>query len=122
MLEQFNGVTDGEDGEDGEESGGNLEDGMKAWAMTDLVGLPKGGGVATEEYALQAYSEFKAEVRSTAMTAVEAGKDIQHRLSNPSEALDKLEDAKGKMGPKFREAIERDRIMDRRVASTAREQ
>ena len=117
VLAQFNGIKD----EDDSPETGNLEDGMKAWAMTDLIGLPSGDGVAIEGYARAAFASFQEAVRST-MTAGEAGDAIQHRLANPNEDQEKIEGAEEKMGPQFKAGIQKDKNLRGRVAATGGDQ
>lgn len=99
------------------EENGKIADGMRDYAMTDLIGMPAGDLVESEEIAKIAYSEFEAEVRMNAMTANEAGKDIQHRLAHPNEVGDKLEKAEGAMGEDFQKDVKSDHLMRQRVAS-----
>lgn len=113
VLAQFNGIKDDADTAET----GKLEDGMKEWAMTDLIGLPAGDGVAIEEYGRDAFASFQEAVRST-MTVHEQGAAIQHRLAHPNEDQQKIEEAEKDMGPHFKSGIARDKGMRQRVAAT----
>lgn len=87
---------------------GSLADGAQEMFLTDIVGMPKGGGVAAEDLALKAYSEFQAGVRDHAMSNSEREDAIQHRLANPNEDKDKLKDAEDNLGPETKASIEKD--------------
>lgn len=94
---------------------GKLADGLQEWALTDLVGLPAGGGVVAEEWALRAWSEFQAGVRDHAMSAGERSDAIQERLANPRGDQDKLEAAEEKLKPETKKEIEKDKILKERT-------
>jgi hypothetical protein len=106
------------DAEDDSPEHGKLADGMEAWAMTDLLGLPAGDGVAAEEVALQAYSVFREGVRETAMSAGEASTDIQRQLTHPNDDKDKLEEAEAGLGSHTKAGLDKDKALRARVAQT----
>jgi hypothetical protein len=94
---------------------GNLADGAEEMFMTDMLGMPQGGGVAAEAIALQAYSEFQAGLRAHAMSAGERATAIQHRLANPNGDRDTLNRVENEQGEHTKAGIERDVAQKRRT-------
>lgn len=101
--------------EDDSEERGNLGEGLRQWALTDLIGLPAGGLVAAEDLAISAFADFSAQVAAQG-TAAEQVDAAQHALKHPGEARERVEGAEAQMGPEFQGELERDRTLKARVA------
>jgi len=104
-----------EDGGDGP-GRGDLGEAMRQDAMVNLLGLPASGLLAAEDLAVAAYSAFKSEVAAS-MSAREAIDDVQHKLDNPDEAREKIQQVEEKRhGPKFHEKMDEEKTLKGRVA------
>lgn len=94
---------------------GDLGQGMREQAMSEIIGLPRGDLVAAEDVAMLAYNEFKASVRGVG-TAAEQVDGAQHAIAHPGETKDKLAGAEEKMGPEFQKNLEKDKTLRARTA------
>jgi hypothetical protein len=117
-LSPMQRVRPSDDDPDGPERG-YLRDGMVTWALENLLGLPAGDAVGMEAIALEAYAEFKTGVMGS-LPVHEQVEAIQDRLAHPDADRKKLERAEEKMGPKFKQSIERDKTLRGRVDAVIR--
>jgi len=93
---------------------GNLGQGMRQWAMTELIGLPAGDLVAAEDIAVTAFTSFQSQVAS-AGTAAEQTDHAQHAMQHPNEPKERVQAAEAQMGPEFQKQMERDKTLRGRV-------